>query len=61
MEKLTHMSGSRHFDSVPIETTSACDEALPQRPVPERLLVPIVRRMDDPEILERVLSGLLDL
>jgi hypothetical protein len=35
--------------------------ALPLRSVGERSIRRAVRRMDDPEILERVLAGLLDL
>jgi hypothetical protein len=34
---------------------------LPQRPVSHRCSVPRIRRMDDPEILERVLEGLINL
>jgi len=36
-------------------------EDMPARPVPDRELVRKVRRMDDPEILQRVLAGLLNL
>jgi hypothetical protein len=34
---------------------------LPTRPVPDRQLVHKIRRLDDPEILQRVLAGLLNL
>ena len=34
---------------------------LPTRPAPDRHLVRKIRRLDDPEILQRVLSGLLNL
>jgi hypothetical protein len=32
---------------------------LPPRPVSHRCSVPWIRRMDDPEILQRVLEGLI--
>jgi hypothetical protein len=34
---------------------------LPTRPVGHRCSVPRIRRLDDPEILERVLEGLINL
>jgi len=34
---------------------------LPARPIPEGRLVRPIRRLDDPEILQRVLAGLLSL
>jgi len=36
-------------------------EDLPTRPMPERQLVRKIRHLDDPEILQRVLAGLLNL
>jgi hypothetical protein len=34
---------------------------LPTRPIPDRHVVRKIRRLDDPEILQRVLAGLLNL
>lgn len=36
-------------------------EELPTRPAPVRQLARKIRRLDDPEILQRVLAGLLNL
>ena len=41
--------------------TETDDGGLPLRRASERQVVCRVRRMDDPEILERVLAGLLNL
>lgn len=46
--------GSLSLDEVAVTS-------LPQRSMPDPTLVRRVRRMDDPEILERVLAGLLNL
>lgn len=43
------------------ERADACAEHLPSRPAPDRQLVRTIRRLDDPEILQRVLAGLLNL
>jgi hypothetical protein len=40
---------------------SVAETELPVRPAPDSTLRRSIRRMDDPEILERVLAGLLDL
>jgi hypothetical protein len=37
------------------------NEELPTRPAPDPQLVRKIRRLDDPEILQRVLAGLLNL
>jgi len=42
-------------------TKGAGAQDLPPRPVPDRQLVRKIRSMDDPEILQRVLAGLLNL
>ena len=48
--------------AVVIATTSPeCDQDLPVRPIPARHLVRKIRPLDDPEILQRVLAGLLNL
>jgi hypothetical protein len=49
-----------------IEGAGGADEGepprrLPPRPVSDRLPVQRIRRMDDPEILQRVLEGLINL
>ena len=41
--------------------SEAGDGELPLRHVPDRRVLRRIRRMDDPEILERVLAGLLNL
>jgi hypothetical protein len=47
--------------SVSDEREGACAEDLPSRPIPGRQLARKIRRLDDPEILQRVLAGLLNL
>jgi hypothetical protein len=42
-------------------TKGAGAEDLPARPVPDHQFVRKIRRLDDPEILQRVLAGLLNL
>jgi hypothetical protein len=42
-------------------TNGAGAQGLPPRPIPDRQLVRKIRSMDDPEILQRVLAGLLNL
>jgi hypothetical protein len=42
-------------------TNGASDQDLPARPVSNRQLVRKIRSMDDPEVLQRVLAGLLNL
>jgi hypothetical protein len=47
-----------------IEVSDDCEGAaneLPTRPVPGGQLARKIRRLDDPEILQRVLAGLLNL
>ena len=43
------------------EHEGASAEDLPSRPIPGHQLVRTIRRLDDPEILQRVLAGLLNL
>lgn len=43
------------------EREGACADGLPTRPTPDPQLVRKIRRLDDPEILQRVLAGLLSL
>lgn len=40
---------------------NACEGELPLRRALDRRVVRRIRRMDDPEILERVLAGLINL
>lgn len=60
MDQHQDTSASDQVDDVPA-ITEADDDDLPLRRASERRVVCPVRRMDDPEILERVLSGLLNL
>ena len=43
------------------DSEGAGNEELPTRPAPVRQLARKIRRLDDPEILQRVLAGLLNL
>lgn len=60
MEEIDGASPPSTCDRVTGEI-AARDGALPLRPVPDFLVYRRVRYMDDPEILERVLAGLLEL
>jgi hypothetical protein len=49
-------------DAMASDTTNGeSAEDLPTRPIPERQLMRKIRHLDDPEILQRVLAGLLNL
>jgi len=49
-------------DAMGCDTTNdAGSEELPTRPTPGHQLARKIRRLDDPEILQRVLAGLLNL
>jgi hypothetical protein len=52
-------SGGPGLDLAGIDDAAGDD--LPTRSAPQRTVVYRIRRMDDPEILERVLAGLLSL
>jgi hypothetical protein len=60
MEQHPSTSASDDADDAPV-VTETDDGDLPLRRASESRVVCRVRRMDDPEILERVLSGLLNL
>ena len=60
MEKITATSAPCHAGSVPVEAEASAAD-LPRRRAPDCRVIQSVRRMDDPEILERILEGLLEL
>ena len=57
----TRMQALANPDGDPAPAAHAGPDDLPIRPVPQCRLLHQIRRMDDPEILQRVLAGLLTL
>lgn len=57
------LSGAADVSGIEVgdDREGAGNEELPTRPAPDRQLVRKIRRLDDPEILQRVLAGLLNL